>query len=410
MGSQVTNYQCPACTGPLHYDGAVGRLACDFCGSSFSTQEIEALYAQKDADAARAQAEAEKQRAREAKEAREAAAVDADALSGAGEEGAGWAIDSAGAASDDVAHSWGAEADDVRVYNCPSCGAELICDVNTAATACPYCDNPAIIPGQLGGALKPDCVIPFRLKKEDAKAALRKHYEGRPFLPKVFKDENHLDEIKGVYVPFWLFDGQAEGSAYYDATRVRSYRRGDYLVTETSHFDVYREGAVGFSLIPVDASKRMDNDYMDSLEPYDYRELVPFSTAYLPGYFADKYDETAEECGPRIDARATESLADLMQDTVVGYATVMERGRNVRMRHERAHYALLPVWLLNTTWNGQRFMFAMNGQTGKFVGHLPTDKALRRAMKLKVYFISLAVCLALAAGLGLFEFLGMLGG
>ena len=35
---------------------------------------------------------------------------------------------------------------------------------------------------------------------------------------------------------------------------------------------------------------------------------------------------------------------------------------------------LYPVWLLNTTWNGQRYTFAMNGQTGKFVGDLPLDK------------------------------------
>ena len=54
MPSQITNYQCPACTGPLRYDGASGKLRCDYCGSVFSVQEIEDLYQDKldQADAA----------------------------------------------------------------------------------------------------------------------------------------------------------------------------------------------------------------------------------------------------------------------------------------------------------------------------------------------------------------------
>ena len=38
-------------------------------------------------------------------------------------------------------------------------------------------------------------------------------------------------------------------------------------------------------------------------------------------------------------------------------------------------YALYPVWILNTSWNGKNYLFAMNGQTGKFVGDLPVDNA-----------------------------------
>ncbi len=62
-------------------------------------------------------------------------------------------------------------------YTCPSCGAELICDETTAATSCPYCGNTTIVPGQLSGARKPDYIIPFKLSKEDAVAALKNHYK-----------------------------------------------------------------------------------------------------------------------------------------------------------------------------------------------------------------------------------------
>ena len=60
----------------------------------------------------------------------------------------------------------------MKAYSCPSCGAELICDASTAATSCPYCGNPTVVLGQFSGALKPDYVIPFKLSKEDAVAAL----------------------------------------------------------------------------------------------------------------------------------------------------------------------------------------------------------------------------------------------
>ena len=40
--------------------------------------------------------------------------------------------------------------------------------------------------------------------------------------------------------------------------------------------------------------------------------------------------------------------------------------------------ALFPVWLLSTSWRGENYLFAMNGQTGKFVGDLPVDKGAAR--------------------------------
>lgn len=135
MANQVTNYKCPACTGPLRFDSATGKLQCDFCGSSYEVAEIEKLYAEKDAQAAGAFRQAEEQ-----------AAADGEWASASGSD-------------------WGADAEKLRVYSCPSCGAELICDETTSATSCPYCGNNTIVPGQFSGALKPDYVLPFKLDR-----------------------------------------------------------------------------------------------------------------------------------------------------------------------------------------------------------------------------------------------------
>lgn len=362
MPTQVTNYQCPACTGPLHYSAKSGKLECDYCGSSFDVADIEALYAHKEAEAAAAK------QAADAK-ADAAAAAETEAAQAAAQSGniGGW--DTSGLSSD-----WGADADGLRVYSCPSCGAELICDETTAATSCPYCGNPTVVPGQFSGALRPDFILPFRLTKDDAVQALRAHYKGKPFLPKSFTSANHIEQIQGVYVPFWLFDGGAEGSASYRASNTSVYETGDYEVTETMHYDVFRAGSIAFEKIPVDASSKMPDDHMDSIEPFDYAQMQPFSTAYLPGYLADKYDVSVDDSRDRADARCRETLAQALRDTVTGYGTCVTDHTDIRLHRGKVHYALLPVWMLSTKWNGESFLFAMNGQTGKLVGDLPTDR------------------------------------
>ena len=359
MPTQVTNYQCPACTGPLHYSAKSGKLACDYCGSSFDVAEIEALYARKEAEAAAAKQAADAKA--EAAQAAKAEAAEAAAASG------GWD-------TSDLSRDWGAEADGLRVYSCPSCGAELICDQSTAATACPYCGNPAIVPGQFSGALRPDSILPFRLSKDDAVQALRAHYRGKPFLPRSFTSANHIEQIQGVYVPFWLFDGGAEGAASYRASNTNVYETGDYEITETRHYHVVRAGSLAFEKIPVDASSKMPDDHMDSIEPFDYAQLRPFSTAYLPGYLADKYDVTIDDSRDRADTRCRETLAQALRDTVTGYGACVTEREDIALRRGKVHYALLPVWMLSTKWRGQDFLFAMNGQTGKLVGDLPTDR------------------------------------
>lgn len=359
MPTQVTNYQCPACTGPLHYSARSGKLECDYCGSSFDVAEIEALYARKEAEAAAAKQAADAKT--EAAQAAKAEAAEAAAASG------GWD-------TSDLSRDWGAEADSLRVYSCPSCGAELICDQSTAATACPYCGNPAIVPGQFSGALRPDYILPFRLSKDDAVQALRAHYKGKPFLPRSFTSANHIEQIQGVYVPFWLFDGGAEGAASYRASNTNVYETGDYEITETRHYHVVRAGSLAFEKIPVDASSKMPDDHMDSIEPFDYAQLRPFSTAYLPGYLADKYDVTIDDSRDRADTRCRETLAQALRDTVTGYGACVTEREDIALRRGKVHYALLPVWMLSTKWHGQDFLFAMNGQTGKLVGDLPTDR------------------------------------
>lgn len=353
MAEQITNYQCPACIGPLHYSESLGKLKCDYCGTEYEVAEIEAMYAKKEEKSVEAQKKAEKET--EQKKQQQAKAAEE-----------GWD-------TSDISDNWGKDAAGMKSYNCPSCGAELICDETTAATSCPYCGNPTVVPGQFSGVLKPDYVIPFKVSKKEAIEKLKMHYKGRPYLPKSFKDDNHIEEIQGVYVPFWMFDGKASGEASYKATTSKVYEKGDEEITETRHYEVSRAGSIGFEKIPVDASSKMPDDHMDSIEPYDYSGLKEFSTAYLPGFLADKYDVSVKDSQKRADTRCASTLEDALR-AVTGYDSCTLEHKQIDLKRGKVHYALLPVWMLHTKWNGQDFLFAMNGQTGKMVGDLPTSK------------------------------------
>lgn len=359
MPDQVTNYLCPSCGGPLRFDPDTQKLQCDFCGSSFTPQEISDYYAK----------------------ANEAAAEAGTSLSESNET-VQWSEE---------------EASHMRAYSCPSCGAQLICDENTAASSCPYCGNPTVVPAQFDGALRPDYIIPFRLKKEEAVKKLSGFYKGKPLLPRAFIANNHIEEIKGVYVPFWLYDGDAAADLSYHATRVHSHSTHDYLVTVTEHYQVERAGTVRFKMVPADASSKMPDEFMDAIEPFEYDDLVPFDMSYLPGYLADKYDVSAEEDADRADIRMKNSAIAAISGTVSGYVSAVPEREEVHIIPDRVHYAFLPVWMLSTKWKDQIYLFAMNGQTGKFIGDLPVDMKL-----FWLYFLGITVILMAALALLLF--------
>ncbi len=334
----LQEYKCPCCGGAIAFDSTLQKMKCPYCDTEFEMETLRRYDSE---------------------------------LHNEPEEDMSW--ESAAGAD------WQeGEADNLRSYVCKSCGGEIVGDENTAATCCPFCGNPVVMMGKLSGALKPDYVIPFKLDKEAAKAALRKHYSGKRLLPKVFRDENHIDEIRGIYVPFWVFDADADARIRYLATRVRSWSDLNFIYTETSYFSVTRGGSLGFEKVPVDGSSKMADELMESIEPFDFRDAVDFQTAYLAGYLADKYDVDAQKSIGRANERIRQSTADAFADTVRGYATVSAESSSIRLRNGQAKYALLPVWILNTTWKGQKYIFAMNGQTGKLAGDLPVDRSAYR--------------------------------
>lgn len=327
--SSVIEYKCPCCNAGLAFSGDIQQLTCAYCDTTF------------DIDAVRAYNENQSQ-----------------------QESFEWQAPNQQEWSEE-------EQESIRLFQCPSCGGEILTDENTAATFCPYCDNPTILPGRLSGGLKPDAVLPFQTCKEDAKEAFLRLCQGKPLLPKEFTSQQRVEKITGIYVPFWLYDCSADFDGSYKATRIHRWSDSRYHYTKTDHFLLRRSAFAVFSGIPMDGSKKMDDTFMESIEPFDYGKMVDFDTAYLTGYLADKYDVPSEDGKDRIRQRVDQSIDDQLQSSLLGYATVIPTGKDLKIRHSQARYVLLPVWILNTQYRDKLYTFAMNGQTGKMTGSLP---------------------------------------
>lgn len=353
----INNYKCPCCGAPLVFGAATQGMHCDYCGNEFPLETMQEL--------SNAQQESQ------------------------------------GTSKFDWEHyeprSY-EDTSDIQLsnYSCPSCGAEITGDDTMGATVCPYCGNSTIVKGQFEGTLRPDYIIPFKVDKKAAMAAFEENHKKAPFLPDAFKNKKKIEEMAGVYVPFWMFDCDCDATITYNAEKVTTWSDSEYDYTRTDYYRLFRSGSVGFANIPVDGSNKADDAYMEAVEPYDYNDAVEFNGAYLSGYLADKYDVTAEDSIERANERVKNSTVAAFNDTTNRYSVVIPENTRVGFSNGKIRYSLLPVWMLNIKYLDKNYKFAINGQTGKVIGEYPVDKGKKWKYFAKVAGILYAIAAAFA--------------
>ncbi len=336
--------KCPTCGAELFWTASKNCFECEYCGDSFTLAQLEAEGLSKPID------ENKVEKHEEVEKGEYTETTD------------------------------GTVGNDFVKYTCSHCGAEIITDRATAATLCVYCGNSVIMSEQIIKDFAPDLVIPFKVDKSKVMDAFRE-FSKKPLTPNDFNCDKIVDKMQGVYIPFWLYSGKCHGTMNAEGINKRTYRSGGYEYTERKHYAVLRDGTLSFDMIPVDASSKTDNDAMDSIEPFDYSEFKPFNPSYLSGFLAERYDEDNRKCYPRAKLRIENTTTEeLLKTCHYNETKVFDCQRQVDI--EKTQYALLPTWLLYTTYKDKKYFFAMNGQTGKFIGNLPIDK-----VKLAVYSI-----------------------
>ncbi|MBE6160567.1 MAG: hypothetical protein E7157_05955 [Lactobacillales bacterium] len=318
--SKVIDNKCLACNAPIKFNPELGKFKCEYCKSEFTAEQLKDMENKK-------------------------ISTDEEAVD-----------------------------DKYVTYNCPDCGANIITDEETAATFCIYCGNSSIIKNRLTGKFAPSKIIPFKKTKEDAIKAFKGLKKGRPLVPKSFISEKNIEKITGVYIPFWLFDIMVDGTIEAKGTKVKHWSSGNTRYTKTDYYEMTRTGSMEFDRIPVDGSTKFNDEIMNTIEPFDYKDLVDYNHAYLSGFLAEKYNVDEKESFEFAKNRALSSGKDTMMNDMIGYSSKTEKSNTLKTTEQKTEYVLLPVWMVNVKYNDKFYLFAMNGQTGEFVGDIPLDK------------------------------------
>lgn len=367
--AEVQHYSCPSCGAPLIFSAGTQNFHCDSCGGDFDRQTLELLQ---ESDASM----------------REGSRFDWDNYT------------PRQYTPDDSIH--------LSDYTCPTCGAEIVGedsalgdntlgDNTVGATLCPYCGGSTIIKKQFEGTLMPDLIIPFQVDKKKAMSLFQSACARAPFLPDSFRDEQKLEKITGVYVPFWLFDCHCSATVHFRAHRTSFWSDSRYNYVKTDYYRLIRQGEMNFEHLPVDGSLKADDAYMEALEPFHYEDAVPFDSSYLAGFWANKYDVSCQDCQPRANRRIETSMEQCLAGTAGGFEGVTQENAQVSFSHGKIRYALLPVWMLNIRYQNVLYRYAVNGQTGKVVGDYPICKKKRNLYFAKIYAIGLAAAAVIGA-------------
>lgn len=344
--------KCPKCDGALEYNPGTDAMDCPYCGSNFAVSEIMMGQDKKENPVGTsesqlrdvpywdmtpyAQAEAD-ERAREKAEQKE--------KMGGQQQG-------------------NQETMSGNIYTCTTCGAELFVNGVEASTFCAYCGQPTIVFSRVSKELMPKYILPFRIQKEQAVNGIREKLNKGFFVPREIKNFE-VERVRGIYIPYFMFD------VYYHDFQQLKGTVGSGKHRKTKHF--LREAECEFRRVTCDASRQLNDESSQRLEPFDLRMLKPFDVGYLSGFYADRYDMTDKELTCVVVGRVRELFDDEMKKSV-NARNVKITARNPNFKIHGAEYALLPAWFLTFRYQDEPYTILVNGQTGKIVGAVPFDK------------------------------------
>jgi len=365
--------KCPNCSANLFFEPSSGKLECAYCGGSFDPAKFEAAVDELLAEPSKP---AEK-------------AIDRGFQTEAGEDVNAQTAEPEQPRVADEENPLLEDAEDTQVFTCKSCAGTIVSSANTSATFCPFCGSPALIGDRLTGEFKPQFLIPFKHSRQDAENAFLKWCKGGRWTPVKFVSKENIAKMTGLYVPFWLFDVDYFLNISSECRQDSVSHSGSKTTTTMRYYNVTNKGTYNWRKIPFDGETRIDDALMEAIEPFNYSQLIPYDYKYLPGFFADKYDQDVEALKARVLKRVKSYQNTKFKELTKKYDKVTVKEDKSQITNMDAHYALLPVWFLQYKYLGKNYYFAMNGQTGEVAGIRPVS-----LVKSLVFFMTMLSIMA----------------
>lgn len=284
-----------------------------------------------------------------------------------------------------------ADTNDVVTFKCSSCGAEVVIDTSEVTQArCHWCRNTLSVNQQIPNGSVPDVVLPFTVKKEDARAQIEKFVSKRQFYANPqFKKEFTTENIMGVYFPYMVVDTNAHSKMSGEGEHeVRHYtiRKGDHSETyyDADLYHVEREFDIAIEGLTIEASadklnkKAVDKttNVINSIMPFDIENAVKWNANYLKGYSSEKRDINIEQVKTLVEAQSKDIARFAANDTLEQYDRgVAWSSEELEIKGQQWKAAYLPVWLYSyQEVKGNKKLLhyvAVNARTKETMGSVP---------------------------------------
>lgn len=322
-------YECPSCGAGLIFNPKNQMLKCYYCNKEYEPKEIE------------------KQKLKSAKEEK------------------GIKIETDAEASINSENMY-----DAIIYRCTQCGAQLLTTDETISTFCSYCGSSAMLEKKNTKKKKPDYIIPFTKTKEECEAAYRKKLRKAFFAPKNMANEQQIQKIRGIYMPYWIYSFEKNGEQT-DKGSKYSHRVGDYVYYDD--YNIKTNINAKYSGITHDASANFADSLSEVIAPFSVKDKKEFSPTYLSGFYADSEDVTSQEYVEKSKKITNEQASkELKKDHIY---SKYHAHPYVNLSYSNVELGLFPVYFLATkNKTGDRVSYAVvNGQTGKVAAEIPID-------------------------------------
>jgi hypothetical protein len=266
------------------------------------------------------------------------------------------------------------------VLRCGECGASIVLGSYRTAI-CPYCACPSVVERPAAPDLpNPVFVLPFTVTKDHAVADV-KRWQNRLRLFRRSFDGATIDEIKGVYVPAYLYSAVVSsrytadiGENYTETETYTTTENGKTVtktrtVTKTEWRDLAGEHAAYATDLVVTASRGLPNAELEQIEPFDLRSLRRYGPALVSGWLVEEPSITVAECTAMARVEAQKQEGERLSAFMPG-DKFRDLNFSMTVSDESIDPILVPVWVLAVRPRADQpaVRVVANGQTAEVWG------------------------------------------
>lgn len=305
-----------------------------------------------------------------------------------------------------------ADVKDILTFKCSSCGAEVVIDTSSQASArCHWCRNTLSVNQQIPNGAIPDTVLPFKVSKADAKKEIENFVGKRKFYAHPeFRKEFTTDNIMGVYLPYMIVDANTHisltGQGEHEVNRYTE-KIGDRTITyyDADLYDVERDFDLTIEGLTIESSKdKLDtnssnrtNNIINSIMPFDTENCVKWDANYIKGYTSEKRDTNVDDLKGIVEAQSKDIARFAANETLEDYDRgVRWDNENLKLKGQQWKAAYLPIWLYSYQEEKKDkkllHYVAVNARTKKTMGSVPIHMP---KLLLVSFFVELAGLIAM---------------